>query len=409
MNKSTKHIKSKMNVLATIYLTLFILILLFQQFSNFPVRIIQIAMLILGAACIKFYKKNIPNRLALTFYIVYTMGGLFSWLFNGNADLQEYLWVISFGGIAILLLNQKIIFNIISPLYYFSMGFMCLLILSNHGVETLHMLSSRNVISSLGILLFSIYAISAYQSNSRISFIAIITYAVTAFLGIGRSGVLLAIMLLGTGLIWNINENTFQFRNPVCIIAIVLILGVGCLLLYNEVIYPAIYNIAWRGVISHSRVNIWIHYFAKVFTRLDYIIFGAPVSGNIWLDTYAQNLHNSLLNLHSKYGFGIVLLVLFFTVNAFIYLIRKKALILLIPFAGILFRAQIDYTNFNGTADIIWYYFMFLPFFERHKSNNEKAKNYENYKIQRRAWKSTVPVCIYTLSSRKLYGKRHFR
>lgn len=356
-----------MNILATIYLTFYMVVLLLQQFLILPVGTASLMMLVLGIACIKFYRKTPPNQLVAVFYLLYTTGGIFSWFFNKNADLQEYLWIVSFGGIAVLLLNQKVSFNIISPLYYCSMGLMCFLILVSHGVDALHMLSSRNSISSLGIFLFSIYAISAYQCKRRISLFSVITYAITAFLGIGRSGVFLAVLLLGMWLVWDINKNSFQLRNPIHISTIIIILSICCLLLYDKVLYPAIYNLTWRGMISQSRVNIWINYLSKAFAGMDHFLFGAPVSGNIWLDSYGHNLHNSFLNLHSKYGFGITLLVLIFTIHAFIYFTQQKKLILLIPFLGVLFRAQMDYTNFNGSADCVWYYFIFLPFFEHYK------------------------------------------
>lgn len=362
--------------MASIYMALFIIILLLQQFLILPIRIAQLAMLVLGLACLQFYKKNSPNELVLIYCAFYTVGGIFSWVFNRNADLQEYLWIISSAGIAILMLNQKIMFHLIRIIYYFSMGLMCFLILINHGVDNLPMVSSRNAISSLGIFLFSIYTISAYQCNHKIHFASIITYVITSLLGIGRSGLLLAMALLVVSLLWNINKNTFHLRSPFQVCVIILVLIVACLVLYEKVIYPAFYNIAWRGIISQVRANTWISYIKKVYIDMGNIFWGAHISGDFWLDKYSRNLHNSFLNLHSKYGLGITLTIIILTFNALRYFVTKRKLILLIPFLSVIFRAQTDYTNFNGSADCVWYYFMFLPFFEYHNKLKHKLPKF---------------------------------
>lgn len=360
-----KYKSSNYNINATIFLTAYLCILVMQQFLIVPIRVAQAAMLFLGLLSVQFYKRNMANQYLVIFFIIYTVGGIISWIFNRNADIQEYLWIISFGGIALLLLNESVSFKVISAFYYLSMGLMCILILLSNGVDNLHMASSRNTISSLGILLFNVYTISAFQNHRRVNIMASVTFVITALLGIGRSGVLLAGMLLLSLLIWDINKRSFHFRNPLYICFIILCTGILCFVLYDTVVYPALYNMSWRGVVSQARVGIWTSYLQKTFSDLSNIIFGANISGNVWLDEFSSNLHNSFLNLHSKYGLGITIMIFTLTFNSLLYFIKKRQLIILIPFLAIIFRAQTDYTNFNGTADFVWYYYMFLPFFRQ--------------------------------------------
>lgn len=358
---------------ATVLLVSYLCVLLMQQFLILPMRLAQLAMLVLGVLSVQFYKKNRANEYLLAFFLLYTLGGLLSWIFNKNADIQEYLWIVSFGGIALLLLNETVCFDVMKVFYYSSMGLMCLLIIFSQGVDNLHMASSRNTISSMGILLFSIYTISAYQCNRKIHIMSAVVFVITALLGIGRSGVLLSGLLLISFLLWDINKQTFCLKNPYYICITIIVLGILFVLLYNSVIYPALYNISWRGIMSQSRLGIWTSYIEKTCSDLKNILFGAHVSGNIWLDKYSFNLHNSFLNLHSKYGFGVLLLIIVLTFHSIVFFIKKKQLIILIPFLAVVFRAQTDYTNFNGTADFVWYYYMFLPFFEMKKKRYYKS------------------------------------
>lgn len=188
-----QQINTRDNLLATGCLVIYLSIILLAQFLILPMRIAQLFMLFLGVLSIKFYKKTPPNQYILILYILYTFCGIFSWTYNHNADLQEYLWIVSFGGIAFMLSNKKLSFNIMRVFYYGSMAIMCLLIFFNQGVDNLHMASSRNTISSMGILLFTLYMISAYQCKRKVHIMAPIAFVIAALLGIGRSGVLLAV------------------------------------------------------------------------------------------------------------------------------------------------------------------------------------------------------------------------
>lgn len=351
------------NFTATAIVAFYFAVVYMQQFLIIPQRLAQLLLILCGATGVLFIKEKGSNAWSVGFFLLYTLCGIASWVYNGNADLAEYLWIVSFGGMSLILLNCTINFNGIKYIYYVFLFMMDLLIVSYGNVDLLPMASSRNTISSFGIVLFSIYCIAAYQNRKKVSIIASLAFIITALLGIGRSGVLLAGIIFGACLIWDINVDTFKIKNPGYILVMAFGMLVAAVALYEKVIYPAIRNILWRGLISPDRIEIWRSYYGKVMSDPLNILFGASVSGNEWLDKYHSNLHNSFMNLHSKYGLIILILILILTCNAIFYLIKKRKMILLVPFLAVIFRAQTDYTDFNGISDIVWYYFMLLPFF----------------------------------------------
>ena len=141
------------------------------------------------------------------------------------------------------------------------------------------------------------------------------------------------------------------------LIGIVLLL-VPCIFLISShtlTIDKHIANFSNRGIRS-TRYQIWKDYASITINNgVCNILLGAPFAYKTEiLSKYSNNLHNSFLMLHAKYGvvmlFIVILLILYSLSN---FYINHEFKLLTYCLAWI-FRMLFDYTNFNAMLDILF-------------------------------------------------------
>lgn len=357
-------------------LILFLATDLLRLFEVIPEFIGNILYVFIGLIAVfySFYKKGIKKNASVVYFIFfYTLFGALGVLINGNLDPQELLWPFAFVGMAILLLNFKISYKISRIIYYFVAFLIMIKIVIAGGVNNLETASSRNTISIMILIYLSVYFISSYKSNRKVTIFPIFLGLVVNIIAIGRSGILTSIILVILFLPFKYYKGEYKVANPIKVIFI-LIIGVSVFAisyyLLNSYFIEMMMNFQERGLES-IRSLIWFDYFEKTRYSLKYIFFGTPISNIYLMDRYNSNLHNSLLMLHAKYGVIILVVIIVLIINSFKYFIKTKNILYFVLLCGVVFRMQFDYTNFNAQLDVILFYLMFFPYVKDNANNNE--------------------------------------
>lgn len=309
-------------------------------------------------------KKGLErNRSFINFVFLYTICGIVGFLINHNADAQELLWPAAYMGIGLLLLNFKMPFFTVKWIYIIvSLVFIIKIVLAG-GADNLIILASRNNISTYELQLWSLYMIAAYQNKKDANYWSILLGTFVSVISIGRGGILTFSIMLIMFMFYRYKKGDAISIGWLGIISygIWLVIVAGVLYyIYSDFIEQMIYNFQWRGMNS-KRLLIWEEYYNNAQSSFIYLFFGAPQRGSFWMDSYADNLHNSFLQLHAKYGIfmlGFIVLVLLKRCVMFFY---KKQIYLLIPLIGMLVRMNFDYTNFNAMLDVIIVYYLLYP------------------------------------------------
>lgn len=368
---------SKKNLIVSIILIVYVVIDLIRVFNVLPPAVFNIAYVSLGFLAILYsvYIKGIKKQLSICIFLFfYTLFGLVGIIVNKNIDFQEVLWPIAFLGISLLLLNFKLNYKLAQIIYYSIMFILITTMIISGGVNNVDMTSSRNTISVIVLFYFSIYVISMYTNNVRMTFFPIIIGLITTLLAVGRSGIITFLIITFFFFLIKYDNGKYKRRRFITSLVIIMIVAFvsGNSYSFLEIYFPdTIANFQDRGLES-VREFIWSDYINKAFSSTLYLLFGAPIGGTFLLERYNDNLHNSFLMLHAKYGLFVYLSITLLVIYSFYVFIKKHNIVYPILLLAILFRMQFDYTNFNAQLDIIFFYIIFYPFYVQDTYNERK-------------------------------------
>lgn len=365
-------------LISSIFLLVYLIVDLLRLFEIIPLFFGNSLYVLVGSIAIIYSinKNGIRKQLTVLWFIFfYTFFGALGILSNGNINIQELLWPFAFAGMALLFLNFTINYKLAKALYYIVSILLMVNIISSGGVDNLNLVTSRNTIGIMLLFYFSIYAISSYTNNQKITLYPIILGLVVTIMAVGRSGILTFSLLIVLFLLFKYDGKEYKIRNPVKSVFVLIICGIILWISYYFMEFyfaQTISNFQNRGLES-IRILIWHDYINKTFTSVKHLFFGTPISGTLLLDRFNNNLHNSFFMLHAKYGIVALITVIVLILNAFIYFIKTNNVVYFILLLALLFRMQFDYTNFNAQSDIILFYLMFSLFIQR-KYNIRKKR-----------------------------------
>lgn len=368
-----KNFNLKTNI-PNLILIIYIFVDLTRFFNVITTYVGNILYLLLGLLAIVYsiFKKGMGRQIPiLRFIFIYTIFGALGILFNGNIDYQELLWPFAFIGLSTLFLNFNINYKLIRFLYYFILSFIVIKIIMVGGINNLEATTSRNTIGIMVLSYFGLHVISNYVNNKKITIYPVIFGLLTTVMAVGRSGILTFILLLILFIIFKFDGDKQKINNPFKWVLIVAFLGIilwASSNLLDSYYVETMRNFENRGLES-VRVQIWHDYLNKTSTSIRYILFGTPIEGTFLLYEYSDNLHNSFLMLHAKYGLIILLIVISNIIKSLIFFLKKKNYLYSILLLAGLFRMQFDYTNFNAQLDIILFYLIFYRYFEKNRKN----------------------------------------
>lgn len=345
---------------------LFVVILIFQFLGICSVLFGNIILLFLGilSIMISIMANGFSRqKYFFSFLFCYISLGFLCFIYNRNADIQELIWPFGFMGVALLLLNVNISYRLFSFLFYSFSFLIILLIIVNGSPDAVEGNSSRNAISQFELLLFSLVCISAFENRKSVTLLYPTTIFVVCVAAIGRSGILMSLIILFLFLFVKLQDGVSKRRK---IITLILTIGLSVFAVYIAYrIFPdmfesAILNFKNRQIDS-ARTFIWHDYLEKTNGSVLNVLLGSNISGTEYLNKYSHNLHNSFFMLHAKYGVGGLILIGFLLIKSIFYFLKNKNFYFLIPLLAMLFRMCFDYTNFNSDFDIVLVFFLLFP------------------------------------------------
>lgn len=362
--------KEKPSMVFSSLLFIFYMLVDFLRFFNLiPLTLGNGLYVILGSVGMVYsiLRTNIKRQKPVfAFLYVYTLCGIIGISLNGNANPQELLWPFAFLGLATVLLNFRTSYKVSKRSYYFAVVFIALKIFLAGGVDGLDTVSSRNTIGMMMLIYLSLFAISSYHDERRVSSFPVFIGLLVSIMAVGRSGILTFAILLSLFFLFEFNGTRHKVRNPLRWF-VVIVLFVVLLFLSYRMIEPffanAIYNFERRGLES-VRTQMWADYLGKTIESPKFVLFGTPINGTPLLDWFSHNLHNSFIMLHAKYGLIALLMILYLIAGASIYYLKERNYLFLALLIATFFRMQFDYTNFNAQLDIILYFLMFYRYYD---------------------------------------------
>jgi len=339
-----------------------------RLYQIIPVFIGNVAYVVIGLTSIGYTinRRGLKRqKVIVMFWCAYSTFGIIGVFTNGNIDIQEILWPFAFMGLSMLLLNFTISTAVSKFMYIFAVITFITNILVVGSINEVSLLTSRNSVSTIMLFYFCVYSISMFENKHKISIIYPLLGLFVSVLSIGRSGILTFLLLLILLLLFEFKFDKYSLGYikklfPLIIPIMIFIAISYCI--FDDFILETFNNISTRGLES-TRGLIWSEYLFKTFKSPLFIIFGTPISGTHLLDLYHENLHNSLLMVHAKYGLIQLVIILFMIVKAIVVNIKLKNYLFLTLIITVIFRMQFDYTNFNAQLDIVFFYLIFYVSF----------------------------------------------
>lgn len=345
---------------------------LFTSVPNIVIFFIRMAIGSISIVYCLLHNKLRNSIMPLVFIFVYTMFGILSNIYNGNADLIELCWPVAFMGLGILIINY---IPSISLTKWFLLLFysICGIHYYIYGMLDATTLKSVNSINVMLFMLYSLLVISIYFNENYASKpLTLLLFSVLSLLcvlvsvgrsGGGRSGVIIFTLILISNLVFLIfNQQQHKKVHKLSIIVVFLVLLVLIFSCTDGLIYDRFSYLQTRGF-SSPRILIWIDYIKIATESLSNLLLGADYMFKTeLLEQFSENLHNSLLMLHAKYTLFMVFIVIMFMIYSFYFYLKKKAYALVVCLIMLFIRMNLDYTNFNAPLDTILVCFLFIPF-----------------------------------------------
>ena len=353
-----------------------------------PTMTVNIAGLILGLLSFLYtYRRKRLKGNYIIYFVIYTLMGLFSFIYNGNLDFQELAWPVFFAGIAVLLLAFHIDerFAVI-PVYFFTLV-MIYMFLRYGAIYDLNLSESRNYSSAYLLSFYSIYLIVREKNRKdKIKIIPLVAVTACAFLSAGRGGMISFLILEALLVLYYILKNKKfsklryvsirQISFIFCLLVVIVVLiKTGILTRILVMMKNMLGLYIQKGFSSSSRNVIWGEYIQKIISTPVSILSGPSISGTTLLDTFHWNLHNSYLMLYARYGTIVCLIVLMKMLKSGTYFLRKKKWVILILMVTVFIRCYTDCIAFNGVMDITWYYLLFAPLYNKGEQNQWIQQN----------------------------------
>lgn len=287
-------------------------------------------------------------------FLVFLVFGSFSPNFDFQKLILSLLYIIVCIGYAINLSLNK--YNLICVKIIF-WGFVVFLLfnflkmglLSFEEFNNIFHSSSRNVVSAVIIFLLLNLMLVSYQNKEDLGFIYFIITLLFCVLLYGRTGIIISFILLIYKLASSI-KNIFYLILMV-IFFVVFIFYLDYLLQFLEE------NTNLSRGLESPRSLIFSEYFDATIANDKNILFGSSIAQCCqYAILFDQNLHNSFLYAHSRFG----LVSIFYIIICTVFIIFTKRFLIIFTYFVILFRYFYDQLGFFGIFDITFYILIIL-------------------------------------------------
>lgn len=290
--------------------------------------------------------------------------GVISSLYTHNYRPEDFIIILQYFGVALILLNFKLNHKIVSISFMINVFYFIVNIILGRSPDDLFVGFSRNNIIVLMVLHSILFYISMYQNSIKLKYYPAIITVVLSFWAIGRSGIIVSFLLLLIITIYNQLKEKGRISNIIYItILILLTYSVVTTFFYDDLLKVALERTTRLGIGDNNREGIIEEYFYNVKNSLGSFFWGVPIYDNFIFSIYGFNLHNSYLRLHAYHGlFGVLILITLILKSVYKY-IKKKEYLFLGLLLVLLVRMSTDIVAFHGPYDPLIYFFVLNSYF----------------------------------------------
>lgn len=307
-------------------------------------------------------------RISLFLIVIYCSLGLISFFVNRNNRVEEVIVAFLYSSFAFNLFinNRKLSFYLFSLLLFLTYTYLLISFINNVDFNQIFIGLSRNYVSV--ILLVNLFLISLNSTNNRISlfymfFISVLN-SLFSIIAVGRTGIAISLFVSFAPLVYIFLKSNFILKSIILIAFITSSFSIYTSF-ETEItsLFSRFFDEGLDSLFSFGyRVQIWSSYFDKV-TTLNHFIFGPNSFYDVIYNgrnvVVIGNLHNSFLNLYSRYS---ILFLIFLIIIVFNYIFSFKktnsSLLFFNKFliVSILIRSFFDLMFSNWYYDFIFFY-----------------------------------------------------
>lgn len=358
--------KKKENV-CNIYSTLIIEIFYFVYFLRMTIGadsiygyILYGVMSSIGLASI-FYFLFVKNKIkykVLIPLIAFFVFGVISSLYTGNYRIIDFVIILQYFGVGLLLINYSLNYKITSMSFIFYTCYFAINLIIGKHPDELFIGFSRNNIIIFMLLQCVLFYVSMYQNKIKIKIYPAIILVIFSFWAIGRSGILVSLLLLFLIIIYTQINNSAKLFNLLYIpILFFLLFFITTTFFYDELLGTAIERTMRLGVIDIYRKSIIFEYYYNLNQSAGALFWGVPIKDNYVFSEFGYNLHNSYLRLHAYHGLFGVLLILIMIIRTLFKYFKFKEYLYLGLLLILMVRMSVDIPAFHGPYDPLIYFF----------------------------------------------------
>jgi len=359
--------KINMNLIFSIVLFLYFFLIFLDYL--YDVGILRYINLALSLSVIYFIFGRVNNNtnsiLSILLLVILMMA---SSLYNGNKNLFGVLFSTSYFLVGIIIIHTKLNYKIFKFSFFIHSVMLLFFLLTNKNANEIFENISRNYISVIMLMQYSLLYLSFYMNNKKINMIPSLVVLIVSILSMGRAGIISALILFVGNFILSIKNHILSIKNHRISILIKLkkarslILVLSLIILFivfsDQIISldnveVAINRMNNIDITNNPRSEIIREYFRNA-SSLGSFLWGVNVSQVPLFQYWNLNLHNSFLHLHADFGILGFSFIIFGLIKKSLHFIKNGEWFLLVLLLSIVVRSLTDKVAFSGIYDSLF-------------------------------------------------------
>lgn len=359
---------SRMNIDLIFSVIIFLYFFLIFLDYFFDIRMIRYINFGMSFSVLYFmYNKYDENKKNIVIIILLMVFMFVSSVHTGNKNLYGIIMSTSYFLMGLNIVNTKLDLRIFTVSFYLHAAILLFSLLITEDANTIFNNISRNYISVIMLLQYSLLYLAHYMRGKVIGIAPSFLVLFVAVLSMGRSGIISAsILFVGSLFILykQQRDHVFLIRKEIKVL-IFIIAGITLFAIFSDKVNildnfeTIIRRLENLNISENVRMDILMEYIRRL-SRLDNLLLGVDLSKVPIFRRWDLNLHNSFLHLHANFGIMGVLLVLFGFAKSAYYFLKGKEFLLLVLLASLIFRSLTDKLAFSGIFDSILIAMIFL-------------------------------------------------
>ncbi len=297
-------------------------------------------------------KKSLIMSVILLFFMTICI------FFNENCSGFDLFWIWCYLGIAMLMLEYSLSYNLVLMIYYCFIVYIVINILKGNASNSIIYTGSENNISVYLLLMLSLYFILKEENGSFAikDFVHVVFGLLVSFWSASRAGALCFGIMLIFMILYYMKISGKKIR-LIVLMAVALICAYFLLDRYAFILGNIQSKISKYGNTS-LRTVIWKEYLSSATSSIQSFFFGPNTKDSTyyWLSFYGGNTHNSFLTLHANYGLAIFAIVIILLIKSIFVFLSNKKILSSLCLVLLILRSCFDWTSFPGIYDSIYYF-----------------------------------------------------